>query len=124
MRIDKGQIKKIETRSEYNIIRDYIADRTFDESGNYSVNPFTVSISNSLNNGLGNGGLFYPTELTEQQNTPDDDLMCVKISSGRAYVGGYDVDKVGTTILDVEKPRDVGIRSDISVGYELGNILK
>ena len=124
MRIDRGQIKKIETRSEYNIIRDYIADRTFDESGNYSVNPFTVSIFNSLNNGLGNGGLFYPTELTEQQNTPDDDLMCVKISSGRAYVGGYDVDKVGTTVLDIEKPRDVGIRSDISVGYELGNILK
>ena len=124
MRIDRGQIKKIETRSEYNIIRDYIADRTFDESGNYSVNPFTVSIFNSLNNGLGNGGLFYPTELTEQQNTPDDDLMCVKISSGRAYVGGYDVDKVGTTVLDIEKPRDVGIRSDISVGYELGNLLK
>ena len=124
MRIDKGQIKIIETKSEYNIIRDYIADRTFDESGNYSVNPFTVSIFNSLNNGLGNNGLYYPQELTEQQNTPDDDLMCIKISSGRAYVAGYDVDKNGTTILDVEKPREVGIRSDVSLGYELGNLLK
>ena len=124
MRIDKGKIKVIQTKSEYNIIRDYIADRTFDESGNYSVNPFTVSIFNSLNNGLGNNGLYYPQELTEQQNTPDDDLMCIKISSGRAYVAGYDVDKNGTTILDVEKPREVGIRSDVSLGYELGNLLK
>ena len=124
MRIDKGKIKIIETKSEYNIIRDYIADRTFDESGNYSVNPFTVSVFNSLNNGLGNNGLYYPQELTEQQNTPDDDLMCIKISSGRAYVAGYDVDKIGTTILDVEKPREVGIRSDVSLGYELGNLLK
>ena len=124
MRIDKGQIKIIETKSEYNIIRDYIADRTFDESGNYSVNPFTVSVFNSLNNGLGNNGLYYPQELTEQQNTPDDDLMCVKVSSGRAYVAGYDVDKIGTTILDIEKPREVGIRSDVSLGYELGNLLK
>ena len=124
MRIDKGQIKVIETKSEYNIIRDYIADRTFDESGNYSVNPFNVSVFNSLNNGLGNNGLYYPLELTEQQNTPDDDLMCIKISSGRAYVAGYDVDKNGTTILDVEKPREVGIRSDVSLGYELGNLLK
>jgi len=124
MRIDKGKIKVIQTKSEYNIIRDYIADRTFDESGNYSVNPFTVSIFNSLNNGLGNNGLYYPQELTEQQNAPDDDLMCIKISSGRAYVAGYDVDKNGTTILDVEKPREVGIRSDVSLGYELGNLLK
>ena len=124
MRIDKGQIKVIETKSEYNIIRDYIADRTFDESGNYSVNPFNVSVFNSLNNGLGNNGLYYPQELTEQQNTPDDDLMCVKISSGRAYVAGYDVDKIGTTVLDVEKPREVGIRSDVSIGYEMGSLLK
>ena len=124
MRIDNGQIKIIQTDSEYNIIRDYMADRTFDESGHYTVNPFEISIFNSLNNGLGNGGLYYPQQLTEQQNTPDDDLMCVKISSGRAYVAGYDVDKTGTTILDVEKPRDVGIRSDVSVGYELGNLLK
>ena len=124
MRIDKGKIKIIQTKSEYNIIRDYIADRTFDESGNYSVNPFNVSVFNSLNNGLGNNGLYYPQELTEQQNTPDDDLMCIKISSGRSYIAGYDVDKIGTTILDVEKPREVGIRSDVSLGYELGNLLK
>jgi hypothetical protein len=124
MRIDNGQIKVIQTDSEYNIIRDYMADRTFDESGHYTVNPFEISIFNSLNNGLGNGGLYYPQQLTEQQNIPDNDLMCVKISSGRAYVAGYDVDKIGTTILDVEKPRDVGIRSDVSVGYELGNLLK
>ena len=77
-----------------------------------------------MNNGLGNNGLKYPQELTEQGNIPDDDLMCVKISAGRAYVGGYDIDKPGTTILDIEKPRDVGIRTDVSVGYELGNLLK
>ena len=50
--------------------------------------------------------------------------MCVKISSGRAYVAGYDVDKIGTTVLDIEKPREVGIRTDVSLGYELGNLLK
>ena len=124
MRIDKGQIKIIETKSDYNLIKEYIADRTFDESGNYSVNPFTVSVFNSLNNGIGNNGLYYPKELTEEQNVPDDDLMCVKISSGRAYVAGYDVDKIGTTVLDIEKPREVGIRTDVSLGYELGNLLK
>ncbi|BCU95504.1 MAG: hypothetical protein CM15mV9_1170 [uncultured marine virus] len=32
--------------------------------------------------------------------------MAVKVSSGKAYVRGYDIDKGATTILDVEKPRD------------------
>ena len=32
-----------------NKIRDYIAERTFDESGSYSVTPFSVSTHNSLN---------------------------------------------------------------------------
>ena len=36
LKIDDGDIKKISTRTEYNLIRDYIAQRTFDESGNYS----------------------------------------------------------------------------------------
>ena len=32
--------------------------------------------------------------------------MCVKLSPGKAYVRGFDVDLPGTTVLDVEKPRD------------------
>ena len=82
MRIDKGQIKKsffCQAQSEYNIIqRLHGTIGHYDESGHYSVNPFTVSVHNSLNNGLGNNGLYYPQELTEEQNTPNDDLMCVK----------------------------------------------
>ena len=50
--------------------------------------------------------------------------MCLKISAGEAYVRGYDIKKAGTTIVDIEKPRDVGIRSDVGVGFEMGNILK
>ena len=59
-----------------------------------------------------------------RENTPSDDLMCLKISAGEAYVRGYDIEKTGTTIIDVDKPRDVGIRSDVGIGYEMGNILK
>ena len=124
MRIDKGKIKKIITKSQYDDIRDYMAQRTYDESGHYAIDPFTPSVHNSLDNRLGNNGLFFTTEKTEQRNTPSDDLMCIKISPGKAYVKGYDVEKPGTTIIDVEKPRDVGIRSDSGVNFNMGNILK
>ena len=124
LRLDDGILKVIQPKTEYNKIRDWIAERTYDESGDYSVEPFRMNFFNSLNDSFGNNGLFFEDEKTDQENTPSDDLMCLKISAGEAYVRGYDVEKTGTTIIDVDKPRDVGIRSDIGVGFEMGNILK
>ena len=124
LRLDEGLLKIIQSKSEYNKIRDWIAERTYDESGDYSVEPFKMNLFNSLNDSFGNGGLFFENEKTDEENTPSDDLMCLKISAGEAYVRGYDIEKTGTTIIDVDKPRDVGIRSDIAIGFEMGNILK
>ena len=124
LRTDEGKLKKIQTKSEYNKIRDYIAGRTFDESGDYSVTPFQMGIFNSLNNGLGNNGLFFSDDTTDENNTPSDDLMCLKLSAGEAYVKGYEIEKISSTIIDVDKPRDVGVRTDIGIGFEMGNMLR
>ena len=124
MKIQNGQIKKFQVKSSYNIIRDYLAQRTYDESGDYAVTPFTVSVNNSLNNRLGNDGLFFDDEKTDSGNVPSDDLMCVKISPGKAYVRGYDIDKVGTTIIDVNKPRDIQTVSQINVPFKVGSLLR
>ena len=123
-RVQNGKIKKIDTKTSYNLIRDYLAERTYDESGNYSVEPFNPSIHNSLNNRLGSNGLFFNTEKTDQGNTPSEDLMCVKVSPGKAYVRGYDVENISTTILDVEKPRDTGPVSNVNIPFEMGNALR
>ena len=105
LRVDNGEIKKIITKTQYSLIRDYFAERTFDESGNYSVQQFDVQVKNSLNDGISNEGIFRSSEITDQQNTPSDDLMCVKISAGKAYVKGYDIELTGTNIIDVEKTK-------------------
>jgi hypothetical protein len=124
LRVQDGKIKKIDTKTSYNLIRDYLAERTYDESGNYAVEPFNPSIHNSLNNRLGNNGLFFNNEKTDQGNTPSDDLMCVKVSPGKAYVRGYDVENISTTILDVKKPRDTELVSNVNIPFEMGNNLR
>jgi hypothetical protein len=121
LRVENGKIKIIEQKSQYNIIKDYMAERTYDESGDYTVEPFNVSANNSLNDRLGNNGLFFNTETTEQKNTPSEDLMCLKISPGKAYVRGYDVEKISTTIIDVPKPRDTARVDNVNVPFEMGN---
>ena len=124
LRVQDGKIKKIESKTNYNIIRDYLADRTYDESGDYAVTPFSVSVHNSLNNRLGSNGLFFDNETTDQNNKPSDALMGIKVSPGKAYVKGYDVDKTTTTIIDVEKPRDTETVSTVNIPFEMGNILR
>ena len=124
LRVDNGEIKKLQNKSEYNLIRDYFAKRTFEESGDYSVGKFNVEVKESLNDNLSNEGVFTSSQVTDQGNTPSDDLACVKISAGKAYVRGYDIETVSTTILDVEKPRDKENISQSLIPFEFGTLMR
>lgn len=124
LRVKDGAIQKITSKSDYNIIKDYLAQRTYDESGDYSIDPFEISINNSLNNRIGNDGLFFDNEKTDQGNPPSNDLMCVKLSPGKAYVRGYDIEKTGVEILDVTKPRTKQTVEDFNIPFEMGNLIR
>ena len=124
IRIRDGKIKKLQDKSVYNVIKDYFAQRTYDESGDYSVEPFTVSIHNSLNDEAGSNGMYIEGEKTDLGATPNDDLMNVVLSPGKAYVRGYDVALKGTTVLDVDKPRDTKNIKAGSIDFRMGSILK
>ena len=124
MRVDVGEIKKLQDSSTYSEIKKYFAKRTFDESGDYSVEPFRVNIQNSLNDEIDSEGLFTDDRLTDDGNTPSDDLMCVKLSPGRAYIKGFDVDVTGTTVLDIDKPRDIETVDTSLVPFEMGSLIK
>ena len=106
IRLENGRTQKFVKKTDYNLIRDELARRTFDESGDYYVKPFQVSVKESLNNRQGNGGVYLPTQKTAQGGTPSNDLMLYQVSPGKAYVRGYDIEKLNTSYIDVEKPRD------------------
>ena len=124
VKVDQGKIKKLQNKSNYNLIRDYFAKRTFEESGNYSVNPFIVSVSNSLNDEIGNEGLYIEGQRTEEGNIPSDNLASVVVSSGTAYVRGFDIDLNGSTVTDVEKPRTTKKVDSALVPFKMGGLLK
>ena len=124
VRVSNGEIKRVQNSSNYSVIKDYFAKRTFDESGNYATESFKIDIAESLNNETGNGGLYREDELTEQGNVPSEDMMTVRLSSGTAYVRGYDVDLVGSTIIDVEKPRTTKKINGALIPFAMGSLLK
>ena len=124
LRIEEGLVQKLVNKTDYNIFKEELARRTYDESGDYYVKRFAVDIRETLNDRLGNKGIYAPGQLTQQGNTPSDDLFTLQISSGKAYVKGYEVDKIGSTSLDNEKPRTTKKKENVSVPVKIGNTIQ
>ena len=77
-----------------------------------------------MNDEIESGGLYTENQLTDEGNKPSEDTMCVKLSPGKAYVKGYDVYLKGTTVLDVDKPRDVKDVPSASIPFSMGSLLR
>ena len=124
MRLEGGRLQKFVKKTEYNIVRDELARRTYDESGDYYVKPFQVSVRESLNNRQGNGGVYYENQKTAQGGNPSKDLMLYQVSPGKAYVRGFDIEKLNTSYIDVPKPRDTKTISAASFVFDNTSRLK
>ena len=124
MRVDNGELKKNEQKPDYALIKDYFAKRTFEESGNYALDNFKVEVVECLNDGISNEGVYDENQETDLGNIHGEDLMCVKVSPGKAYVRGYDIEKPNTSIIDVDKPRDKEELKSQKVNFALGSLFK
>ena len=120
LRLENGQIKKKDIQNKNNFINDEIARRTYDESGDYIINDFNLQIENTLNDLKSNDGIYLDNERTYKNNVPSDDLMSISISPGKAYIRGYEVEKISNTIFEVEKSRDTKIVANANIPINFG----
>ena len=119
-RVENGTLQSFVKDTQYNLIRDTLAARTYDESGDYYVKPFELFAKESLNDQVGNKGIYTSEQKTQQGGTPSKDLMLIQASPGKAYVKGYDIQKIASTFIDVEKPRTTKKIEQESVNYSTG----
>jgi hypothetical protein len=82
MRVVDGDIVKVEKYPDYAMLEDTLARRTYDESGNYTVTPFELTLKG-------------PT--TSGSNT----VLKAELSPGKAYVFGYEFETQGKTKLNI-----------------------
>jgi hypothetical protein len=122
--VRNGVLSSQKTTTDYNILEDELARRTYAESGDYYVKPFGVGVKESLNNYQGNNGIFNSTQLTSGGAVPSDDLGLYHLSPGRAFVKGYDVETLGSIYLDFKKPRTTNTLEDQGINYNTGATLK
>ena len=122
--IKDGVLSSQVKTTAYSTITDELARRTYAESGDYYVTPFDVSTKNSLNDGLGNQGIFNIGQFTYGGSTPSDNLAVYQVSPGKAFVRGYEIETISPTFLDSPKPRTTKTLENYSVNYNTGPTLK
>ena len=123
LRVENGQPQYIVKQTQYSLIRDELARRTFDESGNYFVRPFSVFARDSLNDKYRQFGVYTEDETTVDGNTPSENLLTYQIGPGKAYVGGYDVETISSKLTTVEKPRTTTTLENAVVPYNAGSLV-
>jgi len=123
-RTNRGEIKKIIKRTVYNELAKEFARRTYDESGDYFVDAFSFDSKETLNDRYSQFGVFFPEDTTDSGNVPSKDSLSIKVSPGKAYVKGYEVQTYGTTFIDSNKPRTTGLVESSSVPFQAGNLIR
>jgi hypothetical protein len=113
-------ILRTEIKTEYNKLGDALAKRTNDESGSYYIRQFTTTIKESLNDNEGNRGIYQEGQRTASGAEPSDDLLIYRVSPGRAYVEGYEVDIRTSSLIDVPKPRTTRLLQSQSINFGFG----
>ena len=68
LRINGDKIEKLVDRSAYDELEKSLALRTFEESGNYVVEDFQITMRENLNDGF-NNGVYEVGDTTAQGNT-------------------------------------------------------
>lgn len=100
-KVVKGEVVYINDKPQYADLMDLLAERTYDESGNYTVHPFKVSLKEHLRKTV-----VDPFGVYTLAEGGDENKFVAVVSPGRAYVLGYQVRKIAESLIPCEKARD------------------
>jgi hypothetical protein len=102
VRVEESKITREYKYPIYSVLEDTLARRTFDESGNYTVRPFKISLADNV------------------ANTAQTDIS---LSPGKAYVYGYEFETNSPTIITVDKPRNTELVNNKRITADYGNFV-
>lgn len=101
-RVENSVITKENRYPLYSVLEETLARRTYDESGNYTVRPFKISLQDN------------------EANSAQTDII---LSPGKAYVYGYEFETSSPTTITVDKPREISNVQNKRISADFGNYL-
>jgi len=122
MRVNLGNVLSASRNTEYAVLGETLARRTYDESGHYIVRDFKPDARETLNDGI-NNGVFETGTTTDSGNAASEDLLTLHLTPGKAYVAGYEIEKSHPTFIDIRKPRTTENVDNAITPVEVGNTI-
>ena len=119
MRVEDGTVTKKVEITQYSRIQDTLARRTYDESGDYMLQPYTVNFREHYSDGV-NGGVYSSTDSPAGDKTK----FIAVVSSGKAYVRGYEVERNTPSFVTIDKARTTNSQNNAASPFRIGNYVK
>jgi len=116
LRLKAGILQNQVRTTEYAVLEDTLARRTFDESGDYAVRDFDLDIREHLNSGNNRG-------IYTSANGGLESKLALGLGAGKAYVKGYEIETIGTTFIDLNKARDFDTQNNFTTKFDVGNFV-
>jgi len=114
LRLKNGIIQNQVRSTEYAVLEDTLARRTFDESGDYAVRDFDLDLREHLISGNNRG-------IYTSANGGLETKIAAGLGPGKAYVKGYEIETLTTTFVDVDKARDFDTQNNFTTKFDVGN---
>lgn len=105
MRYNNGEVEEHARNPKYSELEKSLARRTFDESGNYVVNGLEPVVREHLKQNS-NNGVYADGDISK---------LVVDVSPGKAYINGFEVEKVGRSRIVIDKARTADHIKDTSI---------
>jgi len=122
--IEDGFVNTKLEKPQYNILLKTLAERTYEESGNYTVKPFNIRIQEHLKTDT-NGGLYFSNASPSFIGGPvgNVNLLSVGVEPGVAYVKGFKVENLVTNHITIEKGIATNSEDQQPISFGYGNYI-
>lgn len=115
-RVEGGKIITPRIDNQYSLIQDSLAQRTFEESGDYTVDPHEIEIREHLLKDNNEG--VYTAELGGKA-----EKFAVVLKPGISYVRGYRISNDTDHVLTLDKGRDTAVTNNSVASGQYGGYL-
>ena len=106
--VKRGVVQRKVTSTDFSVLEQTLARRTFDESGDYVVDNFDIDIREWAQKD-GNKGLYGADEFGLYNGYSASEAsrkMVASIGPGKAYIKGYEIVNKETKYLEINKARE------------------
>jgi hypothetical protein len=116
-KIKNGILQTTSEKTEYNILGDTLAGRTYEESGDYVVRGLNVQVNE-------HDLITSPTNNFGRFANGNNELLMVTVDPGYAYIKGYPVQQFDKYEIEIAKPREYKNAEQQIISTTMGQFIR